>query len=91
MREANYFSEKLVDAVLCDTVPIYWGCPNLDRFIDPDGIIQCRSEADIRAAVAAMSEADYAARRDRLAALKTQLAAYADIDRRAAIAIRDSL
>ena len=40
MREPNYFSEKLVDAVLCSTVPIYWGCPNLDRFVDPDGIIQ---------------------------------------------------
>jgi hypothetical protein len=91
LREPNYFSEKLLDAVFCDTVPIYWGCPNLDRFIDPDGIIQCASEDDIRRAVLAASEADFEDRLPRIRALQPQLDVYSDLERRAALAIRDSL
>lgn len=91
VRERNYFSEKLLDAVFCETVPIYWGCPNLDRFVDPDGIIQCETEPDLRAAVEAMSEGDYAARLPALRRLKEAFAPYADLERRAAEALRDSL
>jgi len=91
VRETNYFSEKLMDAVLCSTVPIYWGCPNLERFIDPEGIIQCRSEADIRRAVAAASEADFQARLPHLRRLQGELEPYIDIDRRAAEAIQNNL
>ncbi|WP_407495245.1 glycosyltransferase family 10 domain-containing protein [Pseudooceanicola sp. MF1-13] len=29
VREPDYFTEKLLDALLCLTVPIYWGCPNI--------------------------------------------------------------
>ena len=90
-RETNYFSEKLVDAVLCSTVPIYWGCPNIDRFLDPESIIQCESEADIRRAIETASEADYLARLPRLKTLQHEIARYADLDRRAAEAIREAL
>lgn len=90
-REPNYFSEKLLDAVLCRTVPIYWGCPNLERFFDTTPIVQCASEADLRRAVRAASEDDYAARRPALDKLRGPISAYADIDRRAAEAVRDSL
>ena len=91
VRERNYFSEKLVDAVLCDTVPIYWGCPNLDRFMAPDGIIQCASEADIRQAVERMSVEDYDRRRPAIEALKPVVASFCDLEARAARAIRDAL
>lgn len=91
VRERNYFSEKLVDAVLCDTVPIYWGCPNLERFIDPTGIIQCASEADIRAAVLAASQVDFAARLPKLQAIQPVLEQYCDLERRAVLAVRDAL
>lgn len=91
VQEQNYFSEKLVDAVLCNTVPIYWGCPNLDRFMDPAGIIQCASLADIQAAVQAASDADFQARLPQIQALQPVLEAYCDVEKRAAIAVRDSL
>lgn len=91
VREANYFSEKLVDAVLCDTVPIYWGCPNLDRFVDPAGIIRCTSADEIRAAIAAASEEDFARRLPLLRAMQPELARYCDLELRAAKALRDSL
>jgi hypothetical protein len=35
----NYFSEKLIDALITKTVPIYWGCPNIGDFFDTRGII----------------------------------------------------
>lgn len=91
VRERNYFSEKLVDAVLCDTVPIYWGCPNIDRFVDPSGMILCESEADILRAVAAASPEDYAARLPKLRAIRETMARFGAFERRAAEAVRDSL
>lgn len=91
VQEKNYFSEKLVDSVLCNTVPIYWGCPNLDRFIDPTGIIQCNTAAQMQEAVQAMSIADYAARLPALQALQPALAQYCDLERRAVEAIRAAL
>lgn len=91
MPEENYFSEKLVDAVLCDTVPIYWGCPNLSDFMDTAGIIQCKDAAGIKAAVQSMSEQDYTARLPALRAIQDKVETYCDIERRAAQTIRDEL
>lgn len=28
----NYFSEKLIDSILCNTYPIYWGCKNISKW-----------------------------------------------------------
>lgn len=35
----NYFTEVLVDNFMCGTVPIFWGCPNIDEYFDINGII----------------------------------------------------
>jgi hypothetical protein len=32
--ESDYFSEKLTDCILTDTTPIYYGCPNINRFFN---------------------------------------------------------
>ena len=52
-RQRNYFTEKLIDAIVCDTIPIYWGCPNIGDFFDTRGIVVCESEAEILAAIRA--------------------------------------
>jgi len=39
VRQANYFTEKLIDCFLTRTVPVYWGCPNIGDFFDLAGII----------------------------------------------------
>jgi len=91
VQEKNYFSEKLVDAVLCSTVPIYWGCPNLERFIDPSGIIQCHSEEEVKRAIDAMSEADFTARLPELQSIQPVLDGYCDLKKRAAEAVWASL
>lgn len=32
----NYFTEKFTDSILCWTIPIYWGCPNIDKYFPKD-------------------------------------------------------
>jgi len=32
--EEDYFTEKLTDCILTDTTPIYYGCPNIQRFFN---------------------------------------------------------
>jgi GR25 family glycosyltransferase involved in LPS biosynthesis len=36
----NYFTEKLLDGIIGETLCFYWGCPNIDRFIDNRSYIQ---------------------------------------------------
>ena len=90
-QERNYFSEKVIDAVLCETVPIYWGCPNIADFLPTDGMILCDSAQDVRAALAHMSEADYAARLPALRAAKEKAAHWGDLYGRAARLISETL
>lgn len=35
----HYFSEKLVDCILLETVPIYFGCPGISDLFDPRGLL----------------------------------------------------
>lgn len=83
-REQSYFSEKLIDAILCDTVPIYWGCPDIADFIDTRGMIICKNADDIKAALDMMSEQDYASRLPALQAARPAALSFCDIERRAA-------
>ena len=34
-----YFTEKLIDAFMTGTIPIYWGCPSIGKFFNLDGIL----------------------------------------------------
>ena len=38
-KQENYITEKLIDSLVVGTIPIYWGCPNLAKFFNMDGII----------------------------------------------------
>jgi len=87
VREMNYFTEKLIDAVLCKCVPIYWGCPNIAEFIDPSGMIICESAAEMKAAVEDLSEDRYAALLPKLEAAIPQAEVYSEFYRRAARAV----
>ena len=44
---ANYFSEKILDCFQSFTVPVYWGCTNIDRYFNHRGILQARDLNDI--------------------------------------------
>lgn len=84
VRERHYFSEKLIDALLCKTVPIYWGCPNIDDYLDTSGMVICETAEDIRHALRNMSKEDYAARLPALDTIQEAAADYGDVYGRAA-------
>ena len=65
-RESGYFTEKLIDCLLCETVPIYWGDPDIAEHFDMGGIIACRNSEDIKQAILTISKEDYHSRRDSL-------------------------
>lgn len=83
-REYGYFTEKLVDALLCGTVPIYWGAPDVGKFFDPAGMLICRSEADLRAAILRADAALYEQMRPALLRNREAARQYVDPERRAA-------
>lgn len=62
VREKSYFTEKLIDAFLCRTVPIYWGAPDIGDFFDTDGMIICETMGDLQAALDQATPEDYASR-----------------------------
>ncbi|MES2779621.1 MAG: glycosyltransferase family 10 [Bacteroidota bacterium] len=35
----DYFTEKLIDCYLCNTMPIYFGCPNIAKYFNPKSMI----------------------------------------------------
>ena len=36
----GYFTEKILDCFLLKTIPIYWGCTDIDKFFNKEGIIK---------------------------------------------------
>ncbi|MBQ0804719.1 MAG: hypothetical protein KBT65_07625 [Sulfitobacter sp.] len=91
VREKNYFTEKLVDAVLCESVPIYWGCPNIADFMDTSGMIICETEDDVKRAMLDASDAQYDGLAICLRKAKEQAAAFANLELRAAETLKASL
>jgi len=87
VRERHYFTEKLIDAILCKTVPIYWGCPNIGDYFDTKGMVICKTAEDIHQALRVMSKDDYAARLPALTAIQDKAADYGDVYGRAARAV----
>jgi FkbM family methyltransferase len=60
----GYHTEKIIDAFLSKTFPIYWGCPNLEELgYDPTGFVHCNDETEIINAVNALTPNLYAERK----------------------------
>ncbi len=86
-QEQNYFTEKLVDAFLCKTVPIYWGCPNIGDYFDTSGMIICNSISDIQNAVQGISDRDYNSRSSQMTTNQEKAVYYGDYYGRLAKAV----
>jgi len=39
LKRPNYCADKIYDCFVTGTVPIYWGCPNIEDFFDKRGIL----------------------------------------------------
>jgi hypothetical protein len=42
----NYFSEKITDSMLMKSIPVYWGCSNIEKYYNTDGIIIIQNDDD---------------------------------------------
>ncbi|MCY3725022.1 MAG: glycosyltransferase family 10 [Rhodobacteraceae bacterium] len=62
--QESYFTEKLIDALVCETIPIYWGAPNIGDYFDKQGIIQCYSIGEIVSKLKSLSISDYEERKE---------------------------
>jgi len=68
--EHDYFTEKLIDCLLCECVPIYWGCQEIGEYYDTKGMIICNSLGALTAALVNLTEEDYWQRLDVIKANK---------------------
>lgn len=55
----NYFTEKILDCFNSGTIPIYWGCPNIDKFFNTDGFITFNSIEELDDILKNLSFEDY--------------------------------
>uniref|UniRef100_A0A6C0DTS7 Uncharacterized protein n=1 Tax=viral metagenome TaxID=1070528 RepID=A0A6C0DTS7_9ZZZZ len=47
--EINYASEKIWEPLMCECLPFYWGCPNLETYIDPQAFVRLPLEDPAKA------------------------------------------
>ena len=90
-RSRYYFTEKLIDCFLTDTVPIYWGCKNIAESFDVSGIIQVETADELIAACNSMSEAMYGALAAARAANRERALRFVDLGTRLGSLIELSL
>lgn len=43
----NFFTEKIIDPLVCKTIPIYLGCPNISNYFDTRGFLVANNVDDI--------------------------------------------
>jgi hypothetical protein len=55
----NYYSEKLLDCFESMTVPIYYGCINLEKYFNPSGVIQVKNIEEIISACNSLTPEKY--------------------------------
>lgn len=62
-RSAGYFTEKLIDSLLCRCLPLYWGAPDISHFFDTRGMVCCGNADELIEAARRCSIEDYEQRR----------------------------
>ncbi|MEX3008136.1 hypothetical protein [Hoeflea sp. TYP-13] len=83
-REEGYFTEKLVDSLLCDTLPIYWGAPDIGRYFDMEGMVVCQSEDELKQAILNATPLHYRQKQAAIARNHELALAYVDYEKNAA-------
>lgn len=53
------FTEKIIDSFVTGTIPIYWGCPSIDKFFDINGIIQFNTIEELKNIVSSINDNVY--------------------------------
>lgn len=58
-KSPHYFSEKIIDCLLCGTIPIYWGADNIGEYFNINGFIIINSLDDISLILDNLNEETY--------------------------------
>lgn len=59
VKRKNWFTEKLIDCLYTKTVPIYYGCPNIENYFDTDGMFLVNSVDEIISVCNSLDENTY--------------------------------
>lgn len=59
----NWFADKIIDPFIARSIPIYWGCPNLDKYFNMDGVIRFSSYSELEGALKSLTPDYYDRRR----------------------------
>jgi hypothetical protein len=63
-KNQNYFTEKIVDALISKTIPLYYGCPNIEDFFDKRGFFIFETEDELINLINSLTEKDYEDRKE---------------------------
>ena len=63
-KNKNYFTEKIVDTFITKTIPIYWGCPNIEDYFDKRGFFTFETEDEVINLINNLTEKDYEERKE---------------------------
>lgn len=58
-KQKNFFTEKLIDCLVTKTIPIYWGCENIENFFDVEGFYIAKDFGDIVKICNSLTEDSY--------------------------------
>lgn len=58
----GYFTEKITDCIMHKTIPIYWGCPDINEYYDARGIITFTNVDEVINIINNLTEKDYLSR-----------------------------
>jgi hypothetical protein len=58
-KNQNYFTEKIVDALITKTIPLYYGCPNIEDYFDKRGFFTFDTEDELVILINSLTEKDY--------------------------------
>lgn len=53
----HYFTEKIIDCFLSFTMPIYWGCPNIETYFPPESLVLITDLDDYKRVISQIEEA----------------------------------
>lgn len=60
----GYFTEKILDCFLLKTIPIYWGCSNIEDYFNSEGIIKVNNVDDMIYVINNTDESYYNSRKE---------------------------
>ena len=63
-KNLNYFTEKIVDSLISKTIPLYYGCPNIEDYFDKRGFFTFETEDELISIINNLTEKDYYERKE---------------------------